>query len=166
MNRRKGSLFLLYTYTQSNGTVGLLLHPQYYQRWKPLILKMWMKSKFVLWQPRYYDLLTEENTFTLLKYSFFFWKCTVNLNKFSSNTIFRWCTFGKFYIIKFNYFGEGARGFELFLIDHFAGDIVNKNIADKYLKNSCISVTHPILDVSVNTGCYIYNSLVALFICM
>ena len=30
-----------------------------------------MKSKFVLWQPRYYDLLTEEETFTFLKYLFF-----------------------------------------------------------------------------------------------
>ena len=42
---------------------------------------------------------------TFLKYSFF-WKCigTVNLKKFSSNTIFTWYTFGKFYIVKFNYF--------------------------------------------------------------
>ena len=30
-----------------------------------------MKSKFVLWQPRYYDLPTEEETFTFLKYLFF-----------------------------------------------------------------------------------------------
>ena len=30
-----------------------------------------MKSKFVLWQPRYYDLLTEEETFKFLKYLFF-----------------------------------------------------------------------------------------------
>ena len=30
-----------------------------------------MESKFVLWQPRYYDLQTEEQTFTFLKYSFF-----------------------------------------------------------------------------------------------
>ena len=38
----------------------------------------------------------------------FFWKLTVtvNPNKFSSNTIFRWYTFGKFYIVKFNYFSE------------------------------------------------------------
>ena len=35
-----------------------------------------------------------------------FWKLavTVNLKKFSSNTIFRWYTFGKFYIFKFKYF--------------------------------------------------------------
>ena len=40
-----------------------------------------------------------------LKYSFFL-KCTgtVNLKKFSSNTIFTWYTFGKFYIVKFNCF--------------------------------------------------------------
>ena len=40
-----------------------------------------------------------------LKYSFFL-KCTgtVSLKKFSSNTIFTWYTFGKFYIVKFNCF--------------------------------------------------------------
>ena len=102
----------------------------------------------------------------------FFWKRTVivNLKQFSSNTIFRWYTFGKFYIIKFNYFSEGARGFEIFFIDYFAGDTGNKNIAGKYLKNLCTSVTHPIIGGSINTGCYIYNSLVhimyVLFICM
>ena len=44
--------------------------------------------------------------FTFLKYSFFFWKSTVtvNLKKFSSSSIFRWHTFGKFCIVKFNYF--------------------------------------------------------------
>ena len=134
------------------------------------MLQMWMKSKFVLWQPRCYDLLTGEKGYVHSCFwsTHFFWKRTVkvNLNKFSSNTIFRWYTLRKFHIIKFNYLSGGARGFEIFLIDHFAGDIGNKNIAGKYLKNSCISVTHPILGGSVNTGCYIYNFLVVLFICM
>ena len=53
---------------------------------------------------------------------------TVNLKKSSSKTIYRWYTFGKLYIIKFNYFSGGARAFEMFLIDNFAGDIANKNI--------------------------------------
>ena len=38
-----------------------------------MIIKMWVKSKFGLWQPRYYNLLTEKSIrkFTFLKYSFF-----------------------------------------------------------------------------------------------
>ena len=61
---------------------------------------------------------------------------TVNLNKFSSNTIFRGYTFGKFYIVKYNVLVEDLirwkRGFEIFLIDHYAGDIGNIYIADKH----------------------------------
>ena len=30
---------------------------QYYERYEPMILDMWVKSKFVFWQPRYYNLL-------------------------------------------------------------------------------------------------------------
>ena len=62
------------------------------------------------------------------------------------------------------------KGFEIFLIDHYAGENPNKNIAGKYQLNSCISVTHPILGGKFHTGYYIYNSLVyviyLLFICM
>ena len=66
-----------------------------------------------------------------LKYSFF-GECTVTVNvkKFSSNTIFRWYAFGKFYIFKFNYFS--GRCFEIFLIDHCAGDIKNKTTTGNY----------------------------------
>ena len=132
-----------------------------------------MNSKFVLWKPSYYtfDWKKSLRKFTFLKHSFF-WKrtVTVNLKKLSSNTIFRWYTFGKFYNIKFNYFSGGARGFEIFFIELFAVDIENKNITVKYLINSWISVTNPILSRSVHTGCYIYNSLVhiiyVLFICI
>ena len=50
--------------------------------------------------------------FTFAKYSFFFsfffslWErtVTINLKIFSSNTILIWYTFGKFYIVTFNYF--------------------------------------------------------------
>ena len=58
-------------------TVGPQLHLQYYQRCKPMILKMSVKSKFVLCQTRYYNLLTETKSirkFTFSKYSFFFLK--------------------------------------------------------------------------------------------
>ena len=52
MDRGKGPLLLPYPYTPSSSTMGLLLHLQCYQRWKPMIIKMSMKSKFVL--SRYY----------------------------------------------------------------------------------------------------------------
>ena len=107
MDRRKYPFFLLCKFTPFGSTLGLLLHLQYYQRCEPIILKMWVKSKFVLWQPRYYNLLTVKNNkkLTFLKY-FFFWELagTVSLKKIFSNTILRSCAFGKFYIARFNYF--------------------------------------------------------------
>ena len=121
----KNPIFLPYTYTLSSS----ILHMQYYQRYELKIFKMWVKNKFVLWQPRFYNLLTEEKDkkFTFLKYSDF-WKrfITVNLKKFSLYTIFRWYTVGKFYMVKFNYFSGRSRCFEILLIDHFVGDIRNK----------------------------------------
>ena len=54
---------------------------------------------------------------------------------FFENTIFRWYTFGKSYTVKFNYFSvrpnKVKESFKLILIDHYAGDIGNKNIAGK-----------------------------------
>ena len=44
----------------SSSTGGLLLHLQHYQRCEPMMLEMWVKSKFVLFQPRYYSLLIEK----------------------------------------------------------------------------------------------------------
>ena len=56
------------------------------------------------------------------------------------------------------------RRFEIFLIDHDAGDAGNKNIVGKVL------VIHCVLGMSVKTGSYIYNSLILIiyvsFICM
>ena len=69
----------------------------------------------------------------VMQYSFF-WKhiVSVSLKKFSSNTIFRWYTFGKFYIVKFSYFGgrpiKVKERFEIFSIDHYA----DENVAGKY----------------------------------
>ena len=51
-------------------------------------------------------------------------------------------------------------GFEIYLIDHYAVVIGNKNIAGRYIYIFCISVIHPRLGESVHTGWYIYNSLI------
>ena len=91
LDTRKDLLLLAYTYIPSTSTVGLLLHLQHYQRCELMILKMWVKSKFVLCQPRYYNLLTEKykeiHVFEVL--SFERRTLAVNLKKFSRNTIFR-----------------------------------------------------------------------------
>ena len=108
LDRRKDLLLLAYTYIPSTSTVGLLLHLQHYQRCELMILKMWVKSKFVLCQPRYYNLLTEKykEIHVLEVLSFERRTLAVNLKKFSRNTIFRWYIFGKFYFVKFNYFSR------------------------------------------------------------
>ena len=153
-----------FIYTSSSSTMGVLLHLQYYQN-KPMILKMWLKRKFVLWQSRYCKLLTGKiiRKFTFLHYSFF-WKRTaiVNLKKFSSNTVFRLYTFRELYIVKFSYFSgkpnKVETGIKIFLIDTYAANIGNNNIAEKYLKNSCESATYPILSGLAYTGWYVYKS--------
>ena len=101
LDRGKYLLFLPSTYTPCSCTVGLLLHLQSYQRWEPMIFRRWLKSKFIFWQPRYNNLLTEKKIarkFTFLKHSFF-WKhiITVNLKNLQ---IYVW---GKFYMAKFSY---------------------------------------------------------------
>ena len=96
-----------------------------------------------------------------LRYSFV-WKrtVTVNLKNFFLDDIL----LGNFILSNLIFSLEdlirGNRLFEIFLIDHYAGDI----------ENSCISVTHHILGALVHIGCYTHNSLVhiiyVLFICM
>ena len=91
-----------------------------------MILKICVKNKFVLWQTRFYNLLTEEKDKKIHIFEIFIFlkKC------------FRWYTFGKFYIAKFKISVKDLikykRGFEMFFIDHYAGDIGNKNITGKY----------------------------------
>ena len=62
-----------------------------------------MKSKFVLWQPRCYNLLIEkkDKKIQIFEAFIFFWKfiVTVSLKMFSSNTTFRWNTFRKFFTL-------------------------------------------------------------------
>ena len=50
------------------------------------------------------------------------------------------------------------------MIDTYAANIGNNNIADKYLKNSCDSATYPILSGLAYTGWYVYKSSV--YICI
>ena len=107
MDRGINTLFLPYTYTPSSSPVGLIPHLRCYQRCEPMTFNMWAKIKFVLWQPPYSNLLAEkkEKNIHVFKVPFFRKKAvTINLNKFSSNTSFRWYTFEKFYNVKFRYF--------------------------------------------------------------
>ena len=79
LDRGKDLLLIPYAYIPSTSTVGLLLHLQHYQRCKPMVLKMSVKSKFVLCQPVYYNLLTEK------RYKKIHWLCVIIM----SRTIFR-----------------------------------------------------------------------------
>ena len=132
-----------------------------------MIFKLWVNSKFVLWQQRYYNLLAEEKDkkITFLKYDFF---KNVVLLSISRNSLQTPSLHGILLrnfilsnsIILVEILIKWKRCFEIFLNDQCAGDIGNKNIAVHYLKNSCISVSHPILGGSVHTWWCIYNSLV------
>ena len=120
-----------FTITSSSSSEGLLLYLQYYRRWEQVIFKMQMKSKFVLQQLRYDNLLTQKKIrkFMFLKYSFS-WKRTVNVNLKNLNF------WGHFtlsnLIILLEDLIRWKRSFDIFLIDHYAGDIENKSIAGKY----------------------------------
>ena len=85
----KDPLLLYCSYIPSTNSASLLLlHLQYYQICESAILKMSVKSKFVLWQPRCYNLVTEKKDKKIPAFEL--------LKKFSSNAIFRWYIFGKF----------------------------------------------------------------------
>ena len=125
MVTEKDLLLLLYTYTRSSCTAGLLQHLQYYQRCEPIISKCEWKIIFfattrLLW------LLAQIkdnkiHVFWSTHFSFFFFN--VLLLSILRNSVIlvkdliRW-----------------TRCFEIFLIKHCAGDIENKNIAGKYSK--------------------------------
>ena len=167
MDSGKDLLLLPYTYIPSTGTVDLLLHLQHYQRCEPMVLKMCAKSKFVLCQSRYYNLLTEKTIrkFIFLKYSFFEHVPLLSISRnvletTSLDDIF----LGNFTLSNSFVLVEELirwnRGFEIVLIDHYAREIGNENITGKYLKNYCNSFTNLIRSGSVHTGCYVYNSLV------
>ena len=134
MDKGKDPFFFLCNFIPFGSTLGLLLHLQYYQRCESIILKMWVKSKFALWQPRYYNLLTVKNNkkihvFEVLIF-FIFWKLTgtVSLKKFASNTILilTSCTFQKFTLSNSIILVEDLITWLL------CDDIRNKNITGKY----------------------------------
>ena len=101
--------------------------------------KMWVKSKFVLWQPRYNNLLTKKRVrkFTFLKHSFFenILLPSISINFFQT-TSSNYIVGGNFVCSNSSILLEDLTrwmsGFEIFLIDHYAGDIGNKNIAVTY----------------------------------
>ena len=65
--------------------MALLIDLQYYQRCETMILKMWVKSKFVLWQSLYYNLLTEKNDEQILIFEVFIFFEKVMLLSISIN---------------------------------------------------------------------------------
>ena len=140
MNNGEDPLLLSYTHTPSStssSAVGLLLHLQYYQRCEPMILKMRVNTKFFFWQPRYYNWLKKLiRKFTFLKLKLFE---NVHLLSISRNflqtpslddMLLRNFTFPNS-VISLKGLIKWKRGFEIFLIDHYAGDIGNKNITGK-----------------------------------
>ena len=134
----KDPLLLPYTYTHSRSIVDLLLHLQYYQRCKSMNLELWVKSKFVLWQTRYYNWLKKKiiREFMFLKYSLF---GNVLLLSISRNSL--WTPpLDDILLVNFKLSNSinsmkdligWKRGFAIFLIDHYAGDIGNNNITGK-----------------------------------
>ena len=136
--REKDPLLLPYTHIPSSSTEDFILHLQYYQRCESMIFKMRLKSKFVLWQPPYYDCLKKIiRKFTFLKYSFFKNVLLLSISRNSLQTSsLDDILLGNFTlsnsIISVKDLVRWKKGFETFLIDDYAGDIENKNITGKY----------------------------------
>ena len=100
---------------------------------------MYLKSKFLFWQPHYYNLLTVKNNkkihvFEELIFFENLQALSVSRNSLQTPSLDQ-ALLGKFTlsnsIILVDDLIRWKRGFEIFLIDHYA-DIGNKNIADKY----------------------------------
>ena len=127
----KDPALLLYTYTPSSSAVGHLLHMRYCQRFVPMILKMWVKRKFVLWQPRYYNLLTQKKDRKIHAFEvLFFLKMCCYCQSLGDILL------GNFTLPNSIILAEDLikwkRGFEIFLIDRYAGHTGNKIIAGQY----------------------------------
>ena len=142
MGRGKDLLFLPYTFISSFSTVGFLLHLQHYQRCEPMILKMLVKSKFVLCQPRYLNLLTKKiykkihvfGVVTFLK-TYCYWQISRHYLEIPSiilDDIFLGDSTLSNSIALVEGLRRWYRSFEIFLIDRYDGKIGNKNIAVKY----------------------------------
>ena len=99
-----------------------------------MILQMWVKSKFVLCQPRYYNLLAEKKCKKIDVFEvMLFWRrtITVNLKKWASNAILHDFALSDSIILVEDLI-RWNKGFEIILIDNYAGDIWIQNIASKY----------------------------------
>ena len=107
---------------------------------------MWVKSKFVLWQSHYYNLLTVKNNkkirvFEVFIYLIFFFE-NLQVPSVSKNSLqtpsLDHAFLGNFTlsnsIILVEDLMRWKRGFEIFSIDYYADDIGNKNIDGKYQK--------------------------------
>ena len=91
--------------------------------------------------------------------------CYVNFKTFSANTIFRWYTCRKIYIVKFNYFSGRPSKVKDRFWKCFDWPLCGWYWKKKYcwcvIKNICICVTQPILCRSV---LYIYRMLYLQFL--
>ena len=155
----RGKSLCLYHYVRH---VSLLLHVQYYQRCKPMVLKIWWKVKlFSDYHVIITNWLKRVRKFTLLRH-FFFW-------------IFRWCSFGKFYMVIFNYFTARPerRKSEREVLKYFRLTTMLAIYEIKMLlvriKKYWYQCRPSLLCRSVYRGCYIYNSLIHMiyvFICI
>ena len=99
-----------------------------------------MKSKFVLWQPRYYNLFTVKNNKKIHVFEVLIFFENLQLLSVSRNplqtpsldhALFRNFTLPNSIILVEDLI-RWKRGFEMFVIDHYDDDIGNKNIAGKY----------------------------------
>ena len=118
MNRGIDPLLLPYTYTPQ---VALWVFYYTCNIIESIILKMCEKSKFVLWQPRYYNLLTEKKDM----------KIHVFENVLLDDIVLRNFTLSNLIILVEN-LTRRKRGFGIFLIGHYASDNGNKTIVGKY----------------------------------
>ena len=142
MDREKYLVLLPFNYKPSSSTVGLIQHLQYYQKCEPIVLQMWVKSKFVLRQPRYYNLLTEKKWLENLRFwiTHFFENILLlsilgnSLQPPSSDdTLLRNFTLSNSIILVEDLTWSGKwEVLKYFLIDHNADEIGNKNISGTY----------------------------------
>ena len=99
---------------------------------------MWVKNKFVLWQPHYYDWLKKViQKFTFFKYSFFENVLLLSISRNSLQTpslddllLENFILLNS--IISVKDLIRWMIGFEIFLINHYASDIGNNNISGNY----------------------------------
>ena len=116
----------------SGSIVGLLLHLQNYRRFEPMITTIWVK--------RYNNLLAEKKNKKIpILEILIFLKCTVILSilksslqiPFLDDILWQHFTLSNS-IILVKDLTRWKKRFEIFLIDQYAGDNGNKNIAGKY----------------------------------